>query len=288
MRTESLVTRNEVYGGSDSAGVWDSIITDDSVKSRLLRGAVLSLTIRPKVPFHVSALHGLAVLSGPPGTGKTTLARALAPRLASMLGTKHVRLIEIDPHGLMSAEHGQSQQRVTELLTQTVPQLASDRVPTILLLDEVESMAVARSAASLSANPADVHRATDAVLTALDSNAGSSPHIFTVATTNFAEALDSAFLSRADVHIDMPIPPAEAVLQILQAALRGFGSAFPSLEKLAASPRLPEVARILTGRDGREIRKSVTEAMLYRQETTIDPNRLTVDDLVAAARMAER
>ena len=74
-------------------------------------------------------------------------------------GPDKARLIEINPHGLMSAEHGQSQQRVFELLCEHVPLLADDGMPTVVLLDEVESMAVARSAASLSANPADVHRA---------------------------------------------------------------------------------------------------------------------------------
>jgi hypothetical protein len=37
-----------------------------------------------------------------------------------------------------------------------------------VLIDEVESFAVARSAASFAANPVDVHRATDAVLAGID------------------------------------------------------------------------------------------------------------------------
>ena len=81
-----------------------------------------------------------------------------------------------------------------------------DGTPTIVLLDEVESMAVARGAASLQANPADVHRATDAVLTALDDIAARAPHVFTVATSNFLEALDGAFVSRADIVVDVPLP----------------------------------------------------------------------------------
>jgi len=47
----------------------------------------------------------------------------------------------------MSAEHGQSQRKITELLTEYIPTLVDDRLPTIVLLDEVESMAVARSEA---------------------------------------------------------------------------------------------------------------------------------------------
>src|ERR1035441_2419938 len=75
----------------------------------------------------------------------------LRPSASQALHGRRARLIEIHPHGLMSAEHGQTQQAVSELLLEYLPDLASDGIPTVVLLDEVESMAVARSAASLSA-----------------------------------------------------------------------------------------------------------------------------------------
>src|SRR3984957_5667934 len=152
------------------ANLWDSIIVDQSIKDRLLRSAALSLRLRAELPFETTALHGLAFLYGPPGTGKTTLARGLAYQLAPLTTRRSARFIEVNPHGLMSAEHGQSQRRVTDLLTEHIPSLVDDGMPTVVLLDEVETMVVARSEASLSANPVDVHRATDAVLTAIDSN----------------------------------------------------------------------------------------------------------------------
>ena len=159
------------------AELWDSIVIQPLVKERLLRSAALTLLLRAKLPFEITALHGLALLHGPPGTGKTTLGRGLAHQLAPLTQGQKVRFIEVNPHGIMSAEHGQSQRKVTELLTEYVPSLADDGMPTVVLLDEVESMAVARSEASLAANPADVHRATDAVLSALDSNTSNFPNI---------------------------------------------------------------------------------------------------------------
>lgn len=283
MDLQTLVVRNEVLGPDGRRGEWDSIVMDETSKARLLRSVVLGLGLRATVPFEVSALHGLALLVGPPGTGKSTLVRGLAGQVAGLVQRKQCRLLEVNPHGLMSAEHGQSQQRVHQLLTEVVPMLAEDRTPTILMLDEVESIAVARGAASLAANPADVHRATDAVLTGLDELARGWPHIFTVATSNFSAALDDAFKSRADVTIAMPLPDELAISSILRDTLRGFGDAYPRLRRLAGDPHIADVARLLRGQDGRNVRKTVTDAMLIRKDVTIDPGALTIDDLLEAA-----
>jgi AAA+ superfamily predicted ATPase len=234
------------------------------------------------LPFETTALHGLVLLYGPPGTGKTTLARAVAHELAGLVNGGRVRLIEINPHGLMSAEHGQSQQKVFELLCEHIPLLADDGMPTVVVLDEVEAMTVARSAASLSANPADVHRATDAVLAALDRNATEHPHLITVATSNFTDSLDEAFKSRADAAIIVSLPNEEAITAILIHTLTGFASAFPKLQRLVQDPGLAKVARRLVGSDGRQVRKFVTDAMARRRDTVLDPGSLTLADLEQA------
>jgi SpoVK/Ycf46/Vps4 family AAA+-type ATPase len=265
------------------ANLWDSIVVERSIKDRLLRSAALSLRLRGELPFEVTALHGLAFLYGPPGTGKTTLARGLAYQLAPLTTRRKTRFIEINPHGLMSAEHGQSQRRVTELLAEQLPSMVDDGIPTVVLLDEVETMVVARSQASLAANPADVHRATDAVLTAIDSNAASLPQLIFVATSNFTGAIDEAFLSRADVAIHVPTPDVPGVLAILKTTLEAMAKAFPPLAELARRPQLEQVAKALAGSDGRRIRKTVSEAMLGRLETVIQPGDLTIEDLMLAA-----
>lgn len=200
-------------------------MVDPVIKQQMVRSVALGLNLRTELPFHATALHGLALLTGPPGTGKTTLARGLAHKVACLMSDSKARFIEVNPHGLMSAEHGQSQQRISKLLAEHIPDLALDGLPTIVLLDEGESIAVARSAASLQANPADVHRATDAVLSALDDVAIKAPHIYTVATSNFIEALDCAFVSRADIHVEVPLPGKDAVDAILASTLTDFAKA---------------------------------------------------------------
>ncbi|MET0603462.1 MAG: AAA family ATPase [Baekduia sp.] len=283
MQMNEWITEDKILPSADLATTWGSIVASEEMKDRLLNQAVLALRLRGDLPFDTTALHGLILLYGPPGTGKTTLARGVAQELCGLVGGQ-VRLIEINPHGLMSAEHGQSQQRVFDLLCEHIPLLADDKTPTVVLLDEVESMAVSRSEASLAANPADVHRATDAVLMALDRTARAHPHIVFVATSNFTSALDEAFCSRADVAIEIPLPDAAGVRAILERTLGDFGQAYPKLAMIAQDPQLGNVARELVGLDGRRIRKVITEAFAGDRRTVLDPNSLTMPDLLKAAK----
>jgi SpoVK/Ycf46/Vps4 family AAA+-type ATPase len=283
VKIEECVTDVRVLASADDGQVWDMIVVERKIKDRLLHQTLFSLLVRPRLRFEVTALHGLIILYGPPGTGKTTLARGLPAELVPYVAGGKVRIIEVSPHGLMSAEHGQSQQRVTELLADYVPSLADDGMPTIMVLDEIEAMTVARSAASLSANPVDLHRATDAVLTALDGNAATHPHLLAVATSNFTDTLDEAFLSRCDTAILVPLPSAAAIARILATTLRAFAELDPALGRLAESPTINEVAGRLDGIDGRQARKFLTEALTRRLDTVLEPGALTPADLLAAA-----
>lgn len=285
MNVADTISANVVLPHSRYGRHWDAIVVDPDVKTRLLNHAVLAIILRRQgLDFTSTAIHGVIALIGPPGTGKTTLARGAANSLAAVLPEKQCRLIEVVPHGLMSAEHGQSQQAVEELLVEHIPSLAADELPTVVLLDEIESMAVARSAASLSANPVDVHRATDAVLTALDTITATAPHIIFIVTSNFPDGLDDAFLSRADVTIRVPLPSVDAIHEILADTLRSYGTAYSELTRLADDPGLREVAQTIEGADGRQVRKLVAAALALKQKTVLEPGRLTIETLTEASR----
>ena len=265
---------------------WDAIIVPREVKERLLAQALLVLEHGRQLSMLSGLPHGLIVLAGPPGTGKTTMARGLAQVAALALARKGATtLLEINPHAFPSDMLGESQRNVTRLLTDTIPEIAARRPFTVVLVDEVESFAVRRSAASFEANPVDVHRATDAVLLGIDEIARKLPSVLFVTTTNFIEAVDEAFLSRADLVMRFSLPDAETIGKILQSSLIELAVQFPALENLSRDGALAsELSALCEGWDGRRVRKLVLAALAQRLEVARDPSKLTREDLLAAAR----
>jgi len=265
---------------------WDSIIVPREVKERLLAQALLVLQHGKRLSMLSGLPHGLIVLAGPPGTGKTTMARGLAQVAALALArTGATTLLEVNPHAFPSDMLGESQRNVTRLLTETVPEVAARRPFTVVLIDEVESFAVSRSAASFEANPVDVHRATDAVLLGIDEIAKKLPSVLFVTTTNFIEAVDAAFLSRADLVMRFALPDRETIARILAHAIGELAVQFPALQPLAAdAERIGALAGLCEGWDGRRVRKLVLAALAQRLEVARDPAKLTWEDFLAAAR----
>lgn len=229
---ESL--RYDLDGDGPGTGVKEQLLSYS--RSALLFGAL-------GVDHNVVAWNRLILLHGPPGTGKTSLCKALAQKLAmrhfstsfspedGRPGGLHgeagfSKLIEINAHSLFSKWFSESGKLVSKLFQQIrdLAELALDLEDrsrsslVFVLIDEVESLATARRQSIQGGEPSDGVRAVNALLTQLD-QLRQYPNVYVMCTSNVSDAIDEAFLDRADLRIHLGNPGASAKYQILAQAL---------------------------------------------------------------------
>lgn len=274
--TDSIISTHHLPH-DDFAEAWRSIKMDAAIKERLVAQGVFAMVVRKKFCFGTVPSHGILLLTGPPGNGKTTLARGLANEVARVIRGK-VRFLQIDPHALASSSLGKSQREVTKLFHQTIPEHANEG-PCIVLLDEVETIVADRQRLSLEANPIDVHRATDAALAGVDALTRSHRNTLIIATTNFDNAVDRAFLSRADWIERIGAPNSEARTTIFDEMIEAFANEWPKLAAL--KKRIPAFVELTDGLDGRRIRKALMSAFAAKIEIAREPALLTADQVIA-------
>jgi SpoVK/Ycf46/Vps4 family AAA+-type ATPase len=265
---------------------WDDIVVDPGMKSRLLGHALFCLTQRAGRSRVALPVSGLALLAGAPGTGKTTLAHGLANVAAGELARRGIAaetvFAVVDPHAFPSEFLGESQRAVARLFKRTLPDLAADGRPLVVLVDEVEALAPSRHHASFTTNPVDVHRATAAVLTGVDELSARCPNVLVVATTNEPRAVDAALVSRADLVESFDLPGIEAAQVILASTLREFGTGLDA--DADAVKRLAELC-VSRRMDARQVRKSVLRAVIGNgADLALSPEGLSHQDLRDAVR----
>jgi len=146
------------------------------------------------------------LLHGPPGTGKTLIARAVASETDA-------NFISISGPEIVSKFYGESEQRLRQIFEE-----AAKAAPTIIFIDEIDSIAPKREEVS-----GDLERRVVAQLLALLDGLSSRGEVIVIAATNRPNALDPAIRrgGRFDREIEIGIPNKTGRLEVLYVHTRG-------------------------------------------------------------------
>merc|ERR1719356_15382 len=148
------------------------------------------------------------LLWGPPGCGKTLLAKAIATECSA-------NFISIKGPELLTMWFGESEANVRELFDK-----ARGAAPCVLFFDELDSIARARGSSSGDAGGAG-DRVINQILTEMD-GMGSKKSVFIIGATNRPDIIDPAVLrpGRLDQLIYIPLPDEGSRHNILKSCLR--------------------------------------------------------------------
>jgi transitional endoplasmic reticulum ATPase len=201
------------------------------------------------------------LLHGPPGCGKTLLARAVA-------NESEANFYAINGPEIMSKFYGESEARMRKMFED-----AEKNAPSILFIDEIDAIAPKRSEVT-----GEVERRVVAQLLASMDGLKGRGHIIVIGATNRPDAVDEALRrpGRFDREIEIGIPGREGRIEILQIHTRGM--------PLSEDVNLTHFAEITHGYTGADLealsRESAMKALRrYLPQIDLEEKRIPHDVL---------
>ncbi|MEM8721878.1 MAG: AAA family ATPase [Cyanobacteria bacterium P01_G01_bin.39] len=171
------------------------------------------------------------LLTGPPGTGKTQIARYLSARTGWFFRA-------ISPSEVKSTFQGGSLKNLQSIFND-----ARDRSPCILFFDEIDSLFPRREGTG---NNPDVELVNE-FLQQVDGAAKSAAGVFLLGATNRGDTVDPAVISRLQQTLEVPLPGVRERRIMLEHALKERNW------QLNPDVDLEAISRLLEGKSGRDI-----------------------------------
>jgi len=190
------------------------------------------------------------LLYGPPGCGKTLLAKAVA-------NETNAHFISISGPEIMSKFYGESEQRLREIFEE-----AKKNAPSIIFIDEIDAIAPKREEVT-----GEVEKRVVAQLLALMDGLEARGNVIVIAATNRPNALDPALRrpGRFDREIEIGVPDKQGRLEILQIHTRNM-----PLAKDVDLNRLAEITHGFVGADLAALCREAAMKALRRYLPKID------------------
>src|SRR5271169_3533394 len=202
------------------------------------------------------------LLYGPPGTGKTLLAKAVATE-------SNAHFIPISGPEIMSKFYGESEARLREIFKE-----AKEKAPTIIFIDEIDSIAPKREEVT-----GEVERRVVSQLLSLMDGLEARGKVIVIAATNRPNAIDPALRrpGRFDREIEIKVPDKKGRFEILQIHTRHM-----PLTQEVDLERLSSVAHGFVGADLEGLCKEAAMKTLRRvlPEMKVEEEKLTPEFLL--------
>lgn len=216
--------------------------------------------LHPEVMARWGARRPQGILMwGPPGTGKTTLARALANEIGGTL--KEVRSNEI-----LDRWMGASERNIAKVFADA----RRYTTPTVLLFDEFDSIVSYTGRPQGSADQA-INSVAGIFKQEMNDLVEANPNVIVVATTNFPERVDESLIrsGRFDVKMGVPLPGNAARADILAKQIRALEQRHgtDAFRLFAADLSIPGLAEQAVGLSGADLAELLRRAQLEKAMT---------------------